>query len=104
MSSTLALRRAMISLCAPAACSAGTPGSPSRGETFGSRCSGARRAPNWRPEEVFLRREPGELFVGRNPRIRGGNSHLVDHWPIDAVLGTEHVSRAVPWRSGHLGY
>jgi hypothetical protein len=56
------------------------------------------------PEELFLRREPGELFVGRNPRIRSGESHLVDHWPIDAVLGTQHVSRAVPSRIGHLGY
>jgi hypothetical protein len=29
---------------------------------------------------------------------------LVDHWPIDAVLGTQHVSCAVPLRIGHLGY
>ena len=60
--------------------------------------------PNWRPEELFLRREPGELFVRRNPRIRSGGSNLVDLWPIDAVLGTQHVSCAVPLRIGHPGY
>src|ERR1035441_4842231 len=60
--------------------------------------------PNWRPEELFLRRESGELFVRRNPRIRSGGSHLVDHWPIDAVPGAQHVSCAVPLRIGHLSY
>src|ERR1039458_2356178 len=61
-------------------------------------------APNWRSEELFLRREPGKLFVGRNPQIRSGDSHLVDHRPIDAVLGTQRVGRAVPLRRAYLGY
>ena len=31
---------------------------------------GERTGPNWRLEEFSLRREPGEIFVDRNPRIR----------------------------------
>ncbi len=37
-------------------------------------------------------------------KVRCGGSHLVDHWPIGAVLRTRWVSLAVPPRSGHLGY
>jgi len=38
-------------------------------------------------EKLFLEGNPEEFFVGPHPPNRSGSSHLVDHWPIDAVLG-----------------
>ena len=55
-----------------------------------------RTGSNWRLEEFPLPRKPGEIFVDRSRRIRSGTSNLVDHRPVDDMLGTQHVGRAIP--------
>ncbi len=57
-----------------------------------------------RPEELLLRREPGQVVHDRP--VSGASRSLrnfIDHWPLDAVFGTQRVGPAVPAHTTTVG-
>src|SRR6185295_2742894 len=51
---------------------------------------------NWLLEEFSLGRIPGRVVFEPNPGIGCGARHLVDHWPLHAVIRTEGIRLPVP--------